>query len=234
MNPIAATPPAHDRAPTRLSRGTLTREVILEAALAILDEGQASKLTFARLGKELGASPTAMYRHFTSREDIVTAVADELIGLSIHDYKPSENWVDSLRDLAYRAWHAFAEHPAAATHTFYRVTLGPHETAAVEAILEELHKAGWSGPEAVERYRMFAHLVLALSGRHAARIAAAMEAGAAPGGHWRQDYQPANPSDYPRLNTLRLELQDQDEFSVYQKQVEALLVALKAELPNIP
>lgn len=231
MNAPPAPPTNTDLASTRLSRGTLTREVIVEAALAILDEGQASKLTFARLGKELGASPTAMYRHFANREDIVTAVADELIRISIDGYVPADSWMDSLRDLAYRAWHAFAEHPAAAMHTFYRVTLEPHEISVVEAILEALHSGGWRGAEAVEKYQIYANMVLALSGRHAATMAAALEAGAAPGGFWKQEYHPANPERFPRLTELREELRHKNDFEIYQKQIESLLEAMKSELP---
>ena len=106
-------PTTQQKPPARLSRGSLTRGVIVDAALRVLDEGQ-DGLTFARLGKELGASPTAVYRHFRSRSDILTALADELIRISIAGYQPSGSWEDSLRDLAYRAWRAFEQHPGAA------------------------------------------------------------------------------------------------------------------------
>lgn len=217
---------------SRLERGTLTREVIVEAALRILDEGQVNALTFARLGKELGASPTAMYRHFSSRDQIMTAVADELIRIAIDGYKPAESWMDSLRDLAYRAWHTFAQHPAAAMHTFYRVTLGPNEIRVVDSILEAIHEAGWRGHEAVFNYQMYANMVLALSGRNAAMLTAAAEAGTEPGSFWVQEYRPANPEDFPYLTALRNELRIRDGFAVFQGQIEALLTAMKAALPT--
>lgn len=220
------------KAPRRLSRGTLTREVIVDAALRILDEGQVNGLTFARLGKELGASPTAMYRHFPSRDDIMNAVADELIRISIDGYEPSGTWQDSLRDLAYRAWHAFERHPAAAMQTFYRVTLGPNEIRVVDAILEAIHEAGWRGQDAVFQYQMYANLVLALSGRNAAALAAAAEAGVASGTFWVQEYRPANPEEFPYLWLHREDLRVQQAFAVFQGQVEALLEAMRASLPG--
>lgn len=217
----------------RLSRGTLTRELIVEAALRILDEGNVNALTFARLGKELKASPTAMYRHFSSRDEIETAVADELIRISLNGYQPSESWMDSLRDLAYRAWNTFADHPAAAMHTFYRVTLGPHEVRAVDAILEAVHSAGWRGREAVFQYQMYANLVLALSGRNAAMLAAAAASGADSGTFWVQEYRPARPEDFPYVSALQDELRVKDGFGVFRGQVEALLAAMRAALPTV-
>ena len=224
-------PTTQQKGPARLSRGTLSREVIVEAALRVLDRGAVNGLTFARLGKELGASPTAVYRHFPSRGDILTAVADELIRIAIDGYQPSDSWQDSLRDLAYRAWDSFAQHSAAATHTFYRVTLGPNEIRVVDAILEAIHQAGWRGPEAVFQYQMYSNLVLALSGRNAAMLAAAAEAGVAPGSLWTQEYMPANPGDFPYLLEHRDDLRLKDNFAVYKGQVEALLAAMRAALP---
>ena len=215
----------------RLSRGSLTRDVIVEASLRILDEGDANGLTFARLGKELGASPTAMYRHFSSREEIVTAVADELIRLALEGYDPGETWMDSLRDLAYRAWRTFEKHPAAAMHTFYRVTLGPHEIRVVEAILAAIHLAGWSGREAVFHYQTYANMVLALSGRHAATTAAATRANVPVVSFWTQEYRPARPEDFPYVSALQNELRMKDEFAVYEAQIEALLAAMRAASP---
>ncbi|MGO4146301.1 TetR/AcrR family transcriptional regulator [Paenarthrobacter sp. YAF11_1] len=217
----------------RLSRGSLTREVIVEAALRILDEGPASGLTFSRLGKELGASPTAMYRHFSSREEIITAVADELDRMAFDGYSPAEDWMDSLRDLAYRAWHTYERHPSAATHSFYRTTQGPNEIRVVDAILEALDRAGWRGRDAVFQYQMYSNLVLGLSGRHAAMISATTEAGVAPGTFWKQEYHPIRPEDFPFVSGLHDELRVKDAFSIYQGQLEALLSAMRSAQPSL-
>ncbi len=233
MKGVERLPAPQRKPPARLSRGTLTREVIVEAALRVLDGGQVNGLTFARLGKELGASPTAVYRHFSSRGDILTAVADELIRIAIDGYQPSDSWQDSLRDLAYRAWRAFEQHSAAAMHTFYRVTLGPNEIRVVDAILEAIHQAGWRGQEAVFKYQMYSNLVLALSGRNAAMLAAADEAGVTPGSFWTQEYMPTNPAEFPYLWEHRDDLRLKDNFAVYQGQVEALLAAMRASLPAV-
>ena len=232
MKGVERMPASQKKEPTRLGRGTLTRDVIVEAALRVLDSGPAKGLTFTRLGMELGASPTAVYRHFPSRGDLMTAVADELIRLAIDGYQPAGAWQDSLRDLAYRAWRVFEQHSSAAMHTFYRVTLGPNEIRVVDAILEAIHEAGWRGQEAVFQYQMYSNLVLALSGRNAAMLAAAEEAGVTPGSLWTQAYLPTNPEDFPHLWEHRDDLRLRDAFAVYKGQVEAVLAAMSASLPG--
>lgn len=220
------------RVAPRLHRGSLTRQSIVAAALRILDEYGNPGLTFSRLGKELGASPTAMYRHFPSRDEIVVAVADELIGMSIEGYKPSESWTDSLRDLAYRAWWTFADHPAAAMQTFFRVTRGPNELRAVDAVLEAIHHAGWTGREAVVQYHVFSNLVLSASGAHAARIAVREESEANGEVEWNQEYHPAHPEDYPHVVAAREDLRTINFFEIYRAQVEAVLAQMERKAPR--
>ncbi len=216
----------------RLHRGALSREAIVSAAVQILDEHGLNGLTFARLGKQLGASPTAMYRHFFSREEILTAVADDLIRQSIDGYVPAESWLDSLRDLAYRAWHTFEKHPAAAAQTYHRLTLGPNELRVVEEILAALHQAGWRGEDAVKQYHMYSQFVLSISGRHAAQVAQD-ETGSSVAATWVQEYRPARPEDYPYVSAVREELRSTDFFDVYVGLVDALLSAMAAQAPTV-
>ena len=57
-------------------RVALSREVIIEAALNIGSKEGGSALTFSRLGKELGADPTSVYRHFRDKDELVVALTD--------------------------------------------------------------------------------------------------------------------------------------------------------------
>ena len=53
---------------------------ILTAALAVADRHGLSGLTLRMVGAELGADPTAIYRHFTSKDSLVVAMGDRLFG----------------------------------------------------------------------------------------------------------------------------------------------------------
>lgn len=207
----------------RLERGTLTPELIVEAALRIL--GSTGELTFSLLGRELGASPTAVYRHFANRDEILNAVGDELIRISLDGYEPSPAWQDSLRDLAERAWVTYGRHPAAARETFFRVTRGPHELKAVNAILEALYTAGLSEDDAVLHYHMFAMSVLAVSGDYASKLVQDTRGTSG----WQQVYRPSSPDDYPHYWRVRERLSSgRDDHAVFALQVEAIIDAVTA------
>ncbi len=56
----------------------LDPDKILTAALAVASRRGLSGLTLRMVGAELGADPTAIYRHFASKEALVAAMADRL------------------------------------------------------------------------------------------------------------------------------------------------------------
>jgi AcrR family transcriptional regulator len=60
-------------APTRLDR-----ETILDAAEAVVGAEGAASLTMRRIGRELGADPTALYRHFRSKDELLEMLAERM------------------------------------------------------------------------------------------------------------------------------------------------------------
>lgn len=208
---------------TRRRRGSLSQDEILRAALSILDAEDDSSLTFNRLGEELGASPTAVYRHFASRSDLVRSISEHLDGLSLDGYEPTDDWRVDLWDLALRAWRTAQQHPAAAAISMYMNTGGMNELRAVDVILRALHMAGLSGMEAVAQYQVYANLVLGSSASEAARL---NSPGASQQG-WVQNYEPADPANYPYADALRSELRLVDSNQVFRLQVEMFLRSLE-------
>ena len=74
-----ATAPAPRRKRGGLRRGTLTPDRIVTESLRLLDTGGVAGFSMPKLGRALGADPTAVYRHFASKDDLVLAIADRLI-----------------------------------------------------------------------------------------------------------------------------------------------------------
>jgi AcrR family transcriptional regulator len=53
------------------------RQALVDAALRALEHARAEDLSLRALGRELGVSPRAPYRHFETKEDLLAAVAVE-------------------------------------------------------------------------------------------------------------------------------------------------------------
>lgn len=215
---------------SRRKRGSLSAQEIVAAAIHLLDSEGDSALTFARLGQELKAAPTAVYRHFASRSDLVMAIADHLDGISLAGYEPTDDWRVDLEELAWRAWRLTCAHPAAAS-LMGRVTNGPNELRAVDAILRALHHAGLRGREAVVQYQAYANLVIGTAAAHGARLSAATNGDA--GSEWVQAYAPTDPHQYPYAEAARADLRLVDYEEVFATLVRIYLdaLALRAAIP---
>ncbi|MGX1477624.1 UNVERIFIED_CONTAM: AcrR family transcriptional regulator [Streptomyces canus] len=60
-----------------------TRQALLDAALALLEEQSLSSLGLREVTRAVGVAPTAFYRHFRSIADLGTALVEEALG-SLH------------------------------------------------------------------------------------------------------------------------------------------------------
>jgi AcrR family transcriptional regulator len=219
--------------PKRLPRGTLTEEMILEATLRLLDTEGIEAFSMPRLGRELGASSTAVYRHFPSRDHIVLGVADLLIGEALDGFEPAGDWVATLRDLALRLWDAYVRHPAAGALTHMRTTRRPHEMRAVDAIVRAVRQAGWEGVDAMVQYRGFSAFVLSTAGTGATFSALPDEERAGDESAWRHDYRVVDPDRYPDIAAIAPYFGAAvTERDVYELQVDLYLEAMRARAPR--
>src|SRR5262252_124575 len=92
-------------------RAQLSPEAIIDAATSITAAGGAAGLTVRRLGEHLGADPTAIYRHFRDKDEILLEVADRLLR-GIADRLPADlDWRGRLDWVARQMVAAFIAHP---------------------------------------------------------------------------------------------------------------------------
>ncbi|HET9971570.1 MAG TPA: helix-turn-helix domain-containing protein, partial [Streptosporangiaceae bacterium] len=151
-----------------LQRGYLTAERIVEESLRLLDAGGAAGFSMPKLGRALGADPTAVYRHFASKDDLVLAIADRLIEEAMDGLAPSECWVETLIDTTRRLRRTYRAHPAAASLSSFRTTQRPAEIRVVDVLLDAVFQAGFEGFEAAVVYRSLGDFALAWCGGEAA------------------------------------------------------------------
>jgi AcrR family transcriptional regulator len=90
-------------------RARLDRETILAMAREIADNGGIGALTLRRLGRELGADSTAMYRYFRNKAELLSAMIDQ----TFHDVPepdPEGDWRSNLRGLMSAWWRIYRRH----------------------------------------------------------------------------------------------------------------------------
>jgi AcrR family transcriptional regulator len=74
----------------------LDRERILDAAARIVGAEGMTALTMRRIGTELGSDPTAVYRHFRNKRELLTELSDRLFATE-PELDPAAPWQDRLR-----------------------------------------------------------------------------------------------------------------------------------------
>ena len=112
-------------------RGRLDRERILDAAQAIAEAEGVAKLTMRRIGRELGADPTAVYRHFRDKSELLIELADRLFGIG-PEIAPGLGWRETLKIELRYGLSRYRSHPDLAM----RLAVQPDDTPSLERIAD--------------------------------------------------------------------------------------------------
>ncbi|MFF8476194.1 TetR/AcrR family transcriptional regulator [Streptomyces sp. NPDC015414] len=208
----------------------LSQELIVRTAIRLLSQHGNDALSVRRLGIALGADPSALYRYFRSTDDLVLAVADELIGMSLENVRPTGDWRDDLRLIGMNLHRTYTAHPHVAVLAASRVTRRPNEMRGVELGLGILRGAGFGPRDAGLYYHRFIDFTLGFAAIDAAATALPLEAGAADRAAWQGVYASLPPDEYPRIAESADTLARTMSASAYPGALEVFLDGLKAAL----
>jgi AcrR family transcriptional regulator len=96
----------------RPARGQgVTRDAILDAALALLDADGDAGLTMRSLAARLGVTPMSLYHHVTDRAGLLRALSDRLYGDVLQGVDEAGGPVEGIRMLLTRYHDAVVTHP---------------------------------------------------------------------------------------------------------------------------
>ena len=91
----------------------LTRDIILSAALELVDDAGLSALSLRSLGKRLGVSQAAFYRHFPDKAALLEGICEQLWRLTYDRFLALVQGADDVHDDAAPGAPATAAAPAA-------------------------------------------------------------------------------------------------------------------------
>jgi TetR/AcrR family tetracycline transcriptional repressor len=130
-------------------RPVLTRELVVDTALAIADAHGLEAVSFRRIATEFGVTPMALYRYVESKDELFGALVDRAFDELELPADGDADWRDQLRDLARAFRRVLLAHPAAAALYFVKAdTQSFSGLRIVEVVLGVLSRAGFKGDEA--------------------------------------------------------------------------------------
>lgn len=142
------------------SKKRLSREIVLSAALDLVDAEGLDALTMRRLGQELGRDPMGLYRYAENRAALLDGVS-ELVFNELAIFPDDPDWQAQLRRIAHDLRHLALRHPNVVPLLVTRplstpLGLRPLGTLRpLEQILSLLIDAGFSPADALHVYRAY-------------------------------------------------------------------------------
>ena len=130
--------PAADASP----RTPLTRQRVLEAAIALADEAGLEALSMRRLAQGLGVEAMSLYHHVSSKDDLLAGIIDLVVGeFELPD--PGVPWKAAIRRTAISAHDTLVRHRWAA-NLMLTGGVRPARLRYMDALLGALRAGGFS------------------------------------------------------------------------------------------
>jgi AcrR family transcriptional regulator len=136
------------------TRRPLTKQRVLEKAIAVADEDGIEALSMRRLGQALGVEAMSLYNHVANKGELVAAMVDSVVEqFELPDDEP--RWDVAIRRCAIRAHDLLIQHPwacgLALVPSDVRTISGPR-VRYMEWLLRRLREAGFTPELAYSAY----------------------------------------------------------------------------------
>jgi AcrR family transcriptional regulator len=120
----------------------LSRENIVQAAIAIADEEGLAGLSMRRVAAEMGVATMSLYRHVPSKDDLLLAMLDAVMA-EPPPVRAGRGWRARLEAIARLHWENYARHPwLAPALSLTRPQPTPNGMTHTEWVLEALAELG--------------------------------------------------------------------------------------------
>ena len=139
--------------PGSVTRQRLSRERVLQAAIAHADAGGLEALTMRQLAEMLDVAPMALYRHVANKDDLIDAMIDVVFG-EIGLPSGGADWRTAMRERALSLCDVLARHHWAVGLMESRRSPGPANLRHHDAVIGKLRAAGFDIPMAAHAYSL--------------------------------------------------------------------------------
>jgi AcrR family transcriptional regulator len=181
-----------------VSRATLTRETILDTTIRIITEQGSEGFTMRSLGQALGSDPTAVYRHFRDKAELLRAVSERLLGTVTLDLPDgAEGWRTVVVEVCKRLRNALLNQPQLASALQFGPPLQPTEFAITETLLGQFRAAGLDPGTSALAYHSVIELTVGSAAIDAALHSLSNRERSQQYFRWRSVYATLDPAEYP-------------------------------------
>ena len=135
-----------------MSREPLDREIIIIAALKILDRSGLQKLSMRRLGEELGVQAMSLYNHVANKGDLLNGIHEHLMA-QVAPPQSGEDWRVNVRQTSLSFRELLKNHPAAIPLFASRSAKAPGSLKFLDQCIGILLEAGFSPERSLRAFQ---------------------------------------------------------------------------------
>ncbi len=133
-------PPWHRTQPP--PRAPITREAIVEAALAVLNKEGLDGLSMRRVAEELGTGAASLYWHVRNKEELFQLIFDRVTREVVLPEPDPAHWKEQLKALGIQMRKALSKYRDVARLSFGRIPAGPQTALLSEWLFTLLQPVG--------------------------------------------------------------------------------------------
>ncbi|WP_243408142.1 TetR/AcrR family transcriptional regulator, partial [Frankia canadensis] len=129
--------------------GGLSTERLVDAAIEVLREGGLEALTVREVAHRLDTSSASLYRHITSRDELLVLIVDRSLGaVRLPRDGTRGGWRERAESLMREVRHVLLHHPLPVGTVLSRPVWGPNTLRVVDAFLTIFLDAGLDAEQA--------------------------------------------------------------------------------------
>jgi AcrR family transcriptional regulator len=126
------------------ARRALSRELIVETAMTIVDEEGLDGLSMRRLADRLGTGPASLYAHVSGREELLMLLLERAAeDIVVPDPEP-ERWTEQVREVAHSLRNSLLPHRDLAAAALANIPTGEAAVRFADRLLAILLAGGVS------------------------------------------------------------------------------------------
>lgn len=208
-----------------VARRTLTRQVVLDAAVRLADERGLEGLSMRKLAEELGVKPTALYNHVSGKDAMLDGMIETVMSNMDIASGREGSWEDRIRERLLWSRGIAHRHPNVYRLFAARFTTHiPPVLALVEDLLDALRQAGLDVPSALHAYRVLVNYTIGYALAEIRGFSLESEDPDLPPPF--RSRRPV-PEDFPRVIELAPHLKDVDHDEEFMFGLDCIIAGLK-------
>jgi AcrR family transcriptional regulator len=211
----------------------LTRERIVDATVELLQRHGAGAFSLRRLGVHLGSDPTAIYRHFKDKDDLLRAVGDRIHGQILVGLPSNDSWQAIVTEICIRLRASHLAQPEMAALIRSGPPLHRNEFELTEALFAQLGRSELPPPDQAMAYHALIELTVGSAALDTEVATMDAKQRTATYDDWRAAYQRLDPAEFPHTALVGEHMYRNSADERFVVALSALLYGFSRTMPDI-